>query len=337
VNALVTGAGGFLGLHIVERLVAEGYSVRALCRRESPRLAALGVEVVCADLRNREHAVAACRGIDLVLHAAGVAGLGGPWKRFFEANTLATRHIIEGCLAHRVGRLVYTSSPSVTFDGKDQCGVDESVGYPPRWLCHYAKSKALAEQEVLAANGQGSLSTCVLRPHLMWGPNDRHLIPRLIQRSRAGRLYRVGDGTNVVDTLYIDNAAEAHLLAARALDRGSPVAGSAYFLSQGAPVNCWQWIDQLLALAGCPRVDKSLSFKAAWRWGCFFELLWRAFRLSGDPPMTRFLAAQLATSHYFDIGRARRDFGFRPRVSSAEGLRRMADHLKHDGVARPFG
>ena len=326
-NALVTGAGGFLGLYVVEQLLQRGDHVRALCRGSYPALDALGVETVRADLRDREATMAACRDIDVVFHVAGVAGLGGPWKHYYEINTLGTRHVVEGCRRHGVGRLVYTSSPSVTFDATDQRGVDETAPYAEKWLSHYPHSKAIAEQHVLDADGVDGLLTCSLRPHLIWGPRDRHLIPRLLRRARSGRLRRVGDGTNLVDMVYVENAAAAHLLAADALGPGSPVAGRAYFISQGEPVNCWDWIDEILAAAELPPVEKSISLAAAWRIGSVFESLYELLRLKSDPPMTRFLAAQLATSHYFDITRAGDDFGYRPAVSTSEGMRRLAAEL----------
>ena len=326
-NALVTGAGGFLGLYIVEQLVARGDRVRAFCRGSYPQLDALGVETIRGDLRDREATVAACRGMEAVFHVAGVAGLAGPWRHYHGINTLGTHHVVEGCRAHGVGKLVYTSSPSVTFDGSDQQGVDESVAYPRRFLAHYPHSKALAERHVLEANGTAGLVTCALRPHLIWGVRDRHLVPRLLARARSGRLRRVGDGTNQVDMIYVDNAAAAHLQAADALEPGSPVAGRAYFISQGEPVNCWDWIDEILALADLPPVRRSISLSAAWKLGAVLEVLYRLLPLAGEPPMTRFLAAQLATSHYFDISRARDDFGYRPTVSTAEGMRRLAAEL----------
>lgn len=304
--------------------MARGDRVRALLRRDHPQLAALGVEAVQADLRDAASVAAACQGVDTVFHVAGVAGIWGPWEHFYSINTLGTRHIIDGCRRHGVQRLIYTSSPSVTFDGTDQCGVDESAPYPAQWLCHYPHTKALAEQEVLRAHGREGLATCALRPHLIWGPGDRHLVPRLLARARAGRLRRVGAGTNLVDTVYVENAATAHLQAADALTLDSPAGGRAYFISQGEPVNCWQWIDQLLALAGLPKVRKSISLAAAWRAGAALEGLWRLLRLDSEPPMTRFLAAQLGRNHYFDISRAQRDFGYAPRISTAEGLRRLA-------------
>jgi len=308
-------------------LLAEGNEVRALCRSAAADLETLGVQVVRADLRDRAAAAAACHGVDCVFHTAGVAGLWGPWKRYYEANTLATMHVVAGCLEHRVGRLVFTSSPSVTFDGTDQNGVDESTPYPSRWLCHYPNTKALAEQHVLAANGTGGLLTCALRPHLIWGPGDRHLIPRLIELRRANRLWRVGDGTNRIDMVYIDNAAEAHLLAARALVPGAPAAGHAYYISQGEPVNCWDWIDDLLGLAGLSPTPKRMSVRTAWWIGAAMEGLWWLVPGASEPPMTRFLAAQLSTAHFFDISRARRDLGYEPRVSTAEGMRRLAAEL----------
>ncbi len=268
--------------------------------------------------------IAACQGIDAVFHVGGMAGMSDPWKRFYEVNALGTRHIVEGCLAHGVGRLVYTSSPSVIFDGRSQEGIDESAPYPRRWLCHYAHSKALAEQHVLAANGKNGLLTCALRPHLIWGPRDRHLIPGLLERARNGRLWRIGDGRNLIDTVYVENAAAAHWLAADALRPGSAVAGRAYFISQGEPVNCWAWIDAILALAGLPPVDKSLSRRGAWTIGVAYEAAYWLLQCRGEPPISRFLAAELATSHYFDISRARRDFGYEPKISIAEGMRRLA-------------
>ncbi len=327
-KALVTGAGGFLGLYIVEQLVARGDQVRTFCRGKYAELDQLGVETIRGDICNREETVAACQGVDVVFHVAAIAGIGGRWQEFYDINVLGTRHILEGCRTHGVGRLVYTSSPSVTFDGADQEGVDESAPYPERFLAHYPHSKSIAEGEVLAANGSDGVLTCALRPHLIWGPRDRHLIPRLLARARSGRLRRVGEGKNLVDMIYVENAAEAHLQAGDVLRDGSPVAGRAYFLSQGEPVNCWQWINEILALADIPPVKKSISASAAYKVGAVLEAIYRVLGLKGEPPMTRFLAAQLSTHHYFDITRARQDFGYNPSVSTEEGMRRLGAELK---------
>jgi nucleoside-diphosphate-sugar epimerase len=324
VKALVTGATGFLGRYLCEQLVASGHSVRGFCRRHDRDLQDRGLEIVVGDIRRRDSVVEACRGMDAVFHTAAVAGIWGSWRLFHETNTLGTEHVLEGCARHGVGKLVYTSSPSVVFDRTDLRGVDESVPYPRRWLCPYPRSKALAEQRVLEANGRHGLATCALRPHLIWGPRDRQLIPRLIALARAGRLRRVGDGTNRIDIAYVENVAEAHRWAAESLHPGSPTAGRVYFISQGEPVNCWDWINGVLALAGLSPIEKSVSLGGAWRRGVVLETAWRLLRLPGEPPMTRFLAVQLALSHYFDISRARRDFGYHPRISTAEGMRRLA-------------
>ena len=326
-KALVTGAGGFLGRYIVEQLVARGDTVRGFSRQTYAPLAELGVEQIAGDITDREAVVAACQDVDTVFHTAALAGIWGPWSRYYAINTEGTLNVLDGCRAHQVARLVFTSSPSVTFDGSAQEGIDESVPYPTKWLCHYPHTKALAEQHVLAANGSHQLATCSLRPHLIWGPRDAHLVPRLLERTRKGHLRRVGDGSNRVDTIYVENAAQAHLMAADELSVGSAVAGNAYFLSQGEPVHLWQWIDELLALAKLPPVAKSISLASAQKAGGVLETVHRCLGIKKEPRMTRFLAAQLGTSHYFDIGRAKTDFGYTPQVSMTEGMERLAASL----------
>jgi nucleoside-diphosphate-sugar epimerase len=204
--------------------------------------------------------------------------------------------------------------------------VDESAPYPTRWLAHYPHTKALAEQLVLAANS-AELLTCALRPHLIWGPRDQHLIPRLIERAASGQLRQIGDGTNQVDAVYVENAAAAHLLAADALWPDSPVAGRPYFITNGEPVNCWQWINEILRLAELPPVERRISFPAAYAAGAVLEAAWTLLGRTDEPRMTRFLSAQLATSHYFDIAAARRDFGYEPKISMAAGMQRLARWL----------
>lgn len=329
-NALVTGGGGFLGQYIVEQLVARGNQVRTFSRGSYPSLKALNVDAWQGDLRDPKATSAACVGMDVVFHTAGMAGIWGSWKLYREINTRGTRNVVDGCLQHGVPRLVYTSSPSVTFDGTDQENVDESAPYPQQWLSNYPRSKALAEQHVLQSHGQVGLATCALRPHLIWGPRDHHLIPRLLERARRGQLRQIGEGNNLIDMTYVDNAATAHLQAADALSIDSPVGGQAYFISQGKPVNCWQWINEILQLTGLSPITKSISRRAAWNIGAVLEWIHRLLRLPGEPRMTRFLASQLSTSHYFDISRAKNDFGYVPVVSTDEGMRRLARYMHGD-------
>lgn len=328
-KCLVTGGGGFLGLYVVEQLCARGESVRVFCRGRYPRLDELGVETVQGDVRDADAVAAACVDVDVVFHVAALPGVWGPWKIYYDINTQGTQHVIEACREQSVPKLLYTSSPSVVFDGHPHENVNETYPYPDEktYLCHYPHTKALAERAVLAANDE-TLATVSLRPHLIWGPRDSQLLPRLLRRAKSGRLRRVGDGRNLVSMTYVENAAAAHLQACDALSPGSAVAGQAFFINEPQPVNLWQWIDELLGKAGLPPVRKAISAKAAWRFGAVLETVYRLFHLPGEPSMTRFLASELSGSHYYDIGKARRDFDYRPVVSIEEGMRRLEPELK---------
>jgi 2-alkyl-3-oxoalkanoate reductase len=326
-KALVTGGGGFLGRYIVERLVARGDVVRALARQRYPEIEALGVETIQADVRDRAALVRAASGTDVVFHVAALTLPWGPWADFYRTNVEGTDNVIEACRANGVGRLVYTSTPSVVFADGDLVNANETLPYPTHYRAHYPATKAIAERHVLAANGRDGLWTVALRPHLVWGPRDKELIPRIVRRARAGRIVIVGDGRNKVDITYVDNAADAHLLAADALGPRSPVGGQAYFISQGEPVVLWDFVNDLLERLGLPRIRRSIPYPVARGLGALIEIAHTVLGLAGEPFMTRFLAAQLAHSHYFSIDKARRDFGYRPRVSTAEGLERLIASL----------
>lgn len=327
-NALVTGGGGFLGRYIVEQLIASGAAVRVYSRRQFPELEALGVTSLVGDLRDAERVAEACRGVDTVFHTAAVPGICGRWSLYYQTNTVGTRNVIASCVAAGVSQLVYTSSPSVIYDGRTHEGADESLPYPARFSAHYPKSKALAEQAVLAANGRSGLKTIALRPHLIWGPRDNHLLPRLVRRAKKGRLRRVGDGTNLVSMSYVENTAQAHLLAARGLAEGRPCDGKAYFINEAEPVRLWEWVDQLLGAAGLPPVKKSVPAPVAWAAGAMLEAVAKVTRSRNEPMMTRFLASQLSSSHWYRVDAARRDFGYEPLVTADEGLRRTTPDLR---------
>ncbi len=326
-NVLVTGGGGFLGGRIVEMLLARGDDVCVLGRGRYPRLERAGVSTIQADIRDAPAVRNACRDRDIVFHVAGLTGIWGKREAFRSVNVDGTRNVLEGCGHQGVRHLVFTSSPSVVFGKDSVCGVDESQPYASRYVAVYPQTKAIAERLVLNANCS-RLATVAIRPHLIWGPGDPHLLPRILARARAGQLRRVGDGRNLVDITYIDNAAEAHLLAAEALAASGDCAGRAYFISQGEPVELWPWFDTILEAVGLPRVTTSISFAAAYRIGAALEWLHRLAFLSREPRMTRFLATQLAKDHHFNIGAARRDLGYSPRVSTSEGVDRLVEYLR---------
>lgn len=323
---LVTGGGGFLGLAIVRQLIARRDRVRNISRNRHPALDELGVEQVQGDLGDLDALMNAAQGCDAVMHVAAKAGVWGPWREYYETNVVGTRNLLDACRRMGVKRLVYTSSPSVVFTGRDEAGIDESAPYAERFLTHYPRTKAEAERLVLAANGP-DLATVALRPHLIWGPGDNHLIPRLIDRARRGKLRRIGDGKNIVDAVFVDNAADAHLLALDRLHVGSPIAGKAYFITNGEPVNLWEFINRLLAVHDLPPVTKSMPAGLAYVAGAMMEVLWKILPLSGEPPMTRFVARQLSTSHWYNLAAARRDLGYEPRVSIEQGMDRLKESL----------
>ncbi len=327
-KVLVTGGGGFLGGAIVQLLCERGDEVRSFSRGEYPRLAALGAQQFRGDLADKEAVARAAKGCELVFHVAAKAGIWGRYRDFYQANVVGTENVIAACRSNHIARLVYTSSPSVVFDGRDVEGGDETLPYPSRYEAHYPATKALAERLVLASNS-ARLAVTSLRPHLIWGPGDNHLVPRIVAKGRAGKLRRIGTRPNLVDTVYVDNAARAHLLAADRLSPGSVVAGKNYFISNGEPLPLWVMVNHILAAADIPPVTRSISPQLAVAVGGLCEGLWGLFRLSGEPPMTRFVAHELASSHWFDISAARRDLGYEPEISIHDGLLRLRHWLQH--------
>ncbi len=325
-KVLVTGGGGFLGKAIVKLLCERGESVRSFSRNEHPALAAMGVEHCRGELSDAAAVSRAVEGCDLVFHVAAKAGVWGPYQEFYRANVLGTQHVIAACRQHRIKRLVHTSSPSVVFDGTDMEGVDEAVPYPEHFEAFYPQTKAEAEQLVLQANDQ-ELATVALRPHLIWGPEDNHLVPRILERGAKGALRKIGTRECLADTIYIDNAAFAHLQAAEHLAVGSAVAGKAYFLSQGEPLPLWTVVNRILDAGGLPPVTRTISPALAYNLGFLLEKIYTLLRLQGEPRMTRFVARELSTAHWFDLSAAKRDFGYQPKVSFDEGLERLREWL----------
>ena len=324
---LVTGGTGFLGRRLVERLVADGREVVVLGRSPSTELAKLRVRFLQASLDDADRVRAACRGVETVFHVAARVGVWGRYDDFYRTNVLGSRALLEGCLSHGVHRLIYTSTPSVVYNGRDFAGANESLPLTTDCPSPYPLTKAIAERELLAANCS-TFRTVALRPHLIWGVGDPHLVPRVLAQARRGRLRRVGEGENRVDMVHVENAVDAHLLAETALKRSADLGGRAFFITNGEPVALWDWINALLIALAEPPITKTLSLRSARLIGAICEATWLTFQLRGEPPMTRFVAEELAKDHWFDISAARRDLGYAPRVSMADGTAELVAALK---------
>lgn len=322
----ITGASGFIGGQLAGRLLGEGRAVRVLARRPLPGLEKLGAQVITGDLHDAAALRRGCEGAGTVFHVAGRVGVWGPAGDFLRVNVEGTRHVIAACLTTGVKRLVYTSSPSVVFNGGNLAGADESAPLCTEAPCAYPTSKAEAERLVSAANS-AELATVSLRPHLVWGPGDRNVVPRVLALARKGRLKIVGAGRNLVDCTHIANVVDAHLLAEQALT-GGRAAGKAYFITNGEPIVLWDWINELLRGLGVPEITKHVPLGAAYAAGGLLETLWSVLPLKGEPPMTRFVAKELATDHWFKIDAARRDLGYSPRVTMAAGTAELLAHYR---------
>jgi nucleoside-diphosphate-sugar epimerase len=340
-RTLVTGGTGFLGRRLVERLLAEGRQVAVLGRTPAPDLESRGVRFIRASLDDAPAVEAACAGIGTVFHTAAKVGVWGRYDDFFRTNVLGTRALLSGCQRHGVQHLIYTSTPSVVYNGRDLAGADESLPLTTDCPSPYPLTKAIAEREILAANSS-RLRTIALRPHLIWGVGDPHLVPRVLARARAGRLRIVGTGRNRVDMVHIENAVDAHLAAERALGECHVLSdtpggrrradGRAFFVTNDEPLVLWDWINGLLRGLGQPPVTKSIPLGAASAVGAVCEAAWRVLPLRGEPPMTRFIAAELAKDHWFDLSAAKRDLRYIPRVSMATGTAELIAWYRTHGL-----
>jgi nucleoside-diphosphate-sugar epimerase len=330
VKALVTGGGGFLGGALVRRLVARGWSARTLQRGNYSRLDELGVEQISGDVSDADIVSHSVDGCDIVFHVAAKVDQWGAYPPFHRTNVVGTENVLTAMRRRGVPKLIFTSTPSVVHSGGDLAGVNESAPYPEEFEAAYPQSKAIAEMAVLAANDD-ELATIALRPRLIWGPKDTNLVPQLVARARAGQLRLVGDGLNLVDTVYIDNAVDAHLLAADRLEPGAACAGRPYFLSNGDPRPIKEIINGILGAAGLPPVERSVPLGPALAAGLVFEILHKVFPSKDGPKMTRFIARNFASAHWFDISAARRDLDYEPQVSIEEGLVRLREWFDAKG------
>ena len=335
---LVTGGSGFLGQYICRALLKEGYHVRSFGRKPCRSLERLGIEVVRGDILDYQSVYEASKQCSAVIHTAAKAGIWGKKKEYHEINVRGTQHTLRAAQANQIRRFVYTSSPSVTFQPREEItGSDESIPYSSAFLCHYPHSKMLAEKTVQESYPLYGIKAVTLRPHLIWGPNDPHFLPRILERARSGRLVKVGNQKNMVDAIYVENAAIAHINALKALERESEkVVGECYFIGQEHPVNLWEFIEALLNIAGEKRITRRMPFWFAYVIGSILEhsyLIRKKYH--SEPMMTRFLACQLSQSHYFSHQRAKTDLDFVPKYTINQGLKILRDHLRKNHVTPP--
>lgn len=322
---LITGGGGFLGFEIVRQLVENGSLVTSLSRNRYPKLECLGVSQIQGDIKDGKVVMAAAKEADMVFHVAAKAGIWGQYRQYYQTNVIGTQNIIDACFQNQIRQLIYTSSPSVIFDGTDMEGVDESVPYPDRFDAYYPETKALAEQNVIKATQDG-LKAIILRPHIIWGSGDNHLIRRLI--ARPNKIVQIGEGNNLVDTVLVENAAHAHLLAATKLHNNPNLSGRIYFISQDEPIKFWDLISFHLEAAGLPPIRRSMQAGFARVTGKLMEMSYKLFRIKSEPPMTNWLAKELATAHWFNINAAKTDLDYRPQISIKEGLKQLEEYFK---------
>ncbi len=327
-KVLVTGGGGFMGMALIKRLIAEGHKVTSFSRREYPLHWALGISSIQADIRDPEAIEKACKDKDVVYHLAAKVGIWGDYKDYESTNVNGTFNVIKACRKQGVGRIVFTSSSSVIFDGSaDLEGVDESYPYPDNHGSYYTSTKAMAERLIIEANSK-ELKTISLRPHLVWGPYDAHLVPGILKRAGSGKLRRIGDQEHFIDTTYIDNMTDALLLAADALESNPEAAGKILFITNGEPARVWDFVNSIIQIAGHPPVQKKIPEKMAMFAAGVSEWFHRAFKIKSEPFMTRFAIKELCTNHWFDISKAKEILGYTPRVSYAEGFKYLKDYLK---------
>jgi 2-alkyl-3-oxoalkanoate reductase len=333
-KALVTGGGGFLGRRIVELLRERGDDVVFFARGKYPEVEKCGARGLQIDLVDKAAIPAALDGVDTVFHVAAKAGYWGPIADYRAINVQGTQNLIDACLARGVARLVYTSTPSVHGYDHDIENGGQDVPYATSYESPYPQSKAEAERLVLAANGQAGangvrLATVALRPHLIFGPGDANLLPRVVSRAKSGALPIVGTGANKVDMTFVDNAAWAHLDAANALSSfEAACAGKAYFISNDEPVVLWDWLGALFDDLGVPRPKRKLPLGLVRALGGAMEAAYTLLPLKGEPRMTRFLANGLAYSHWYDMAPARRDLGYTVRVPMSDATRQTVAWLK---------
>ncbi len=328
-RVLVTGGSSLLALRTAQQLLARGDEV-ALLQRHA---AALDAPQVLGDIRDEAVVDRAVRGCDAVIHCAAKVGVVGSWHEYRSINVGGTEKIIDAARRHAVSRLVHVSTPSVAHIGTALVGVGATPAVTGRRGAFYAESKAVAEQMVLAASSE-AFPIVTIRPHLVWGPGDTQLVGRIVERARAGRLALVGDGRALIDSTYIDNAASALVAALDAAVPGARCNGSVYVIANGEPRPVAELLAGICRAAGIDTKPRHVPRPVARAAGSLIERVWALRRGNDEPPLTRFLAEQLATAHWFDPRPAREDLAWTPTVSVDDGLAKLAEWFATHGHGR---
>lgn len=315
-RVLVTGATSLLGGAVVERLVARGDDVSVFQRRSGPS----GLSEHLGDVADRDAVDRAVHGATAVIHLAARVGVTGPWSEYEAANIVGTQNVVGAAQASGVRRFVYVSSPSVAHHGASLVGAPAGPADPDRARGNYARSKAQGELIALDADSP-DLAAVAIRPHLVWGPGDTQLIGRIVERARAGRLPTVGTGAALIDTTYVENAADT-LVAA--LDRAPEIGGRALVVTNGQPRPVREILNRIVLAAGLEPSRVRIPYRIAWGGGLIAERIWERRGSDRDPPMTSFLAEQLGTAHWFDQRETREVLRWSPAVTLADGFDRLA-------------
>jgi nucleoside-diphosphate-sugar epimerase len=329
VRVLVTGASGMFGKAVATALVHRGDDVTVFQRSRS----GLDCREILGDITNPDDVTRSLDDVDTIVHMAARVSPIGPPSAFEDVNVRGSANVVAAANQAGVTRLVNISSPSVAHLGAPQIGAAAAPAQPLRARSRYARSKAKAEILMLEADRPG-LAVVSLRPHLVWGPGDTQLVERVVQRARAGRLRLVGPGAALVDTTYVDNAAQAVMAA---IDGAERAHGQALVVSNGEPRPVAELLRSICLATGVEPPTRHLPLGVNKAIGVGAELIWNGLGLRSDPPMTRFLAEQLGTAHWFDQRATRELLQWKPSISLAEGLERLARHAQQPspGEIRP--
>lgn len=317
-KVLITGARSLLLGNVAQLLHERGDEVVCMQRSRASFAGSSDVQQVLADIRDAEAVRHASRGCDAIIHGAARVGIVGTEADFREVNIDGTANVLLAADVNNVHRFVHVSTPSVAHSGASIIGGSAEPAVTGRKGSLYAETKAVAEQMALAANSS-HMASVAIRPHLVWGPGDTQLVGRIVERAQQGRLVMVGSGSALVDATYIDNAVTSLVAAVDAAQPGALCAGNAYVIANGEPRTVHELMRGICSAAGAPYSPRHIPASLALKIGSAMEWLWPRVR-SDEPPLTRFVAEQLGTAHWFDPRPAREELRWSPHVTIDEGF-----------------